>query len=130
MKKIRKDFDKNVSPVGWYFGSYLQRFVELEDSRRNEPNQRFASWENSVVVKAKSISQAFDKVEKLAKKNSKPYLGGEHGVRVQWEYLGVTELIPIYEEIGDGAEIAWEQRRPRSLKTLRLWVKSKDEICA
>ncbi len=27
---MRKVYDKNVSPVGWYYGSCLLRFVELE----------------------------------------------------------------------------------------------------
>ena len=28
---LRMSYDKNVSPVGWYIGSYLLRFVELDD---------------------------------------------------------------------------------------------------
>jgi hypothetical protein len=120
--------DKNKSPVGWYFGSYLLRFIELDDKERNDPDQRFASWENTVLVQAKTIEAAYSKVERIGKENSKPYKGGPHGVRVQWEYLGITELLPIYDEVADGAEIAWTERAPRKLKNLQQWVRPKSTI--
>jgi len=120
-------WDKNVSPVGWYVGSYLLRFVELDDKERNDPERRFLSWENTVIVKAKSLDSAYTKVERIGKSQTKPYRGGPPpGVRVQWEYLGITDLLPIYEELEDGAEIAWTERPSRKLRTLKQWVRPKD----
>ena len=120
--------DKNESPIGWYLGSYLLRFVELDDKSRNDQDKRFASWENTVLVKAKTIESAYSKVERIGKQSSKPYKGGPQGVHVQWEYLGVTAVLPIYEEIADGTEVAWTERAPRKLKNLRQWVKQKSTI--
>ena len=117
--------DKNVSPVGWYVGSYLLRFVELNDEERDNPEKRFLSWENTVLVKAESLDSAFAKVERIAKQAAKPYRGGPEGVPVKWEYLGITELLPVYEEIADGAEIAWAEHNPRMLRNLRQCVKPK-----
>jgi hypothetical protein len=117
--------DKNVSPVDWYLGSYLLRFVELEDEQRNDPEGRFLSWENTVLVKATSLSAAYSKVERIAKQAAKPHRGGPSGVPVQWEYVGVTQLLPVYEELGDGVEIAWAEHSPRKLKNLKQWVKPK-----
>lgn len=121
-------YDKNKSPVGWYVGSYLLRFVELDDANRNDPEARFTSWENTVLVKASSIEAAFTKIEKIGKLNSKPYKGGPQGIPVQWEYLGVTEVLPIYEDIEDGAEIAWAERAPRKLRKLRELIRTKSKI--
>lgn len=118
-------YDKNKSPIGWYLGSYLLRFIKLDDENRNDPDKRFSSWENTVLVKATSLDSAYDKVQKIGKESSKPYRGGADGIRVRWEYLGVTELLPIYEEIADGAEIAWADRSPRKLNTLKQCVKPK-----
>lgn len=118
-------YSKNVSPVGWYYGSYLLRFLELDDKQRNNPDKRFPTWENTVVVKAKSLDAAYSKVEKIGKAASKPYLGGPSGVRVQWQYIGITELVPIYEKLTDGAEIAWAERAPRKLKALKSYVQPK-----
>ena len=115
-------YDKNSSSVGWYLGAYLLRFVELSDPQRDEDECRFLSWENTVLVRAKTMKQAFSKVERIGKQASKPYRGGPEGVHVQWEYLGVTELLPIYEDIEDGAEIAWRERAPRTLRKLKKLV--------
>jgi hypothetical protein len=114
--------DKNVSPVGWYFGSYLLRFLELDEAGRNDPEKRFLAWENTVLVKAKTLDAAYRKVERIGKSATKPYRGGPQGVRVRWEYVGVTELLPVYEALADGAEIAWADHGSRKLKTLRRWV--------
>jgi hypothetical protein len=77
------------------------------------------------LVQATSLDAAYSKVERIGKQAAKPYRGGASGVPVQWEYLGVTELLPIYEALGDGAEIAWTEHRPRKLKNLQQRVKSK-----
>jgi hypothetical protein len=122
-------WDKNVSPVGWYLGSYLLRFIELDDAQRNDPERHFLSWENTVIVKADSLDSAYAKVDQIAKENTAPYLGGpEPGVPVQWEFVGITNVLPIYEALEDGAEIFWTERPSRKLKTLRRWVKSKEEF--
>jgi len=118
-------YDKYRSPVGWYYASYLLRFVELEDRRKNQPDRRFVAWENTVLVQATSLGAAYAKVERVARAASRPYRGGPNGVKVQWEYIGVTELLPIYEKLADGSEIAWTEHKPRTLKTLKSWVRSK-----
>lgn len=120
--------DKNKSPIGWYLGSYLLRFIELKNKRNNDPEERFTSWENTVLVKAKTIESAYSKIERIGRKNSKPYRGGPKGILVQWEYIGVTDVLPIYEVIADGAEIAWAERAPRKLKNLQQLVKLKSII--
>lgn len=118
-------YDKNVSPVGWYLASYLIRFVELADKQRNDPEKRFLAWENTILVKAKSLDQAYLKAMKIARGHARPYRGGPEGARVKWEVEGITDILPIYEAIGDGAEIAWAEHRARKLKTLRTWVRPK-----
>ena len=116
-------YDKNISPVGWYFGSYLLRFVELADTDRNDPEKRFRTWENTVLVKAKSMDAAYGKIDRIAKAAAKPFRGGPQGVHVMWEYVGISEVLPVYEAIADGAEIAWADHGSRKLKTLRRWVR-------
>jgi len=116
--------DKNISPVGWYLASYLLRFVELTDKKRNDPEKRFLSWENTILVKATSLNEAYVKAIKVAHESTRPYRGGPQGVRVK-ELEGITDLLPVYEALGDGSEIAWAEHRPRKLKKLRTWVKPK-----
>lgn len=115
-------YDKNISPVGWYIGSYLIRFIELEDNNNFDQERRFLSWENTIIVKADSLAEAYKKIEQIGKSDTKTYKGGPEGVPVQWVYEGVTELLPIYDELEDGAEIMWCERKPRKLKNLKKLV--------
>lgn len=111
----------DVSPVGWYVGTYQLRFVELADRRKNDPKRRFLCWENTVLVKAKNMREAHRKVVKVSESHTKPYKGGPGAVDVQWQFEGVIDLLPVYEEIEDGAEIMWAERT-RTLQSMKKLV--------
>jgi len=115
--------NKNISPVGWYVGTYLARFIEIDDELNNDPDARFATWENTVIVEAESLEHAFEKVQKLGLEHAEPYKGGATGVPVQWEYVGIIDLLPIYEDLEDGSEIMWASNHPRKLKNIQATVK-------
>jgi hypothetical protein len=123
-------YDRSKSPAGWYVGSYLLRFVEMNASGNNSSRRRFLSWENTVLVKARSLNQAYVKVERLGRAKTKPYRGGPQGIPVRWIFEGVTDLLPLYERLRDGAEIMWTERSPRTLKNLRGLVRSKAKLLA
>jgi hypothetical protein len=118
-------YDRNRSPIGWYVGSYLLRFVELNRRGNDNLTRRFLSWENTVLVKAKDLDHAFDKVSKIGRGHTAPYKGGPDEVRVRWIFEGITELLPVYEEMADGSEIMWTERKPRTLRKLRTMVRSR-----
>jgi Domain of unknown function (DUF4288) len=121
-------YDKNTSPVGWYVGSYLLRFVRTEASAKNDPGRRFLSWENTVLVKARSLDQAYAKVERLGRAKTMSYRGESKGIPVRWIFEGVTDLLPLYERLRDGAEIMWTERSPRTLRSLHGLVKTKAKL--
>lgn len=116
---------QNVSPVGWYVASYLIRFVELARKDIEDPEARFLSWENTVLIRAGDLDEAYDKCVALAREGTAPYKGGPDGVPVQWQFEGVTDLLPIYEELADGSEIMWAEHAPRKLKNLRALVRER-----
>jgi hypothetical protein len=120
--------DPNHSPVGWYVGSYLLRFIETGAAGNYTARRRFLSWENTVLVKARSFDEAYAKVTRIGRANTRPYRGGPKGIPVRWIFEGVTDLLPVYERLKDGAEILWTQRSPRTLKALRALVKSKRSL--
>jgi hypothetical protein len=121
-------YDKNVSPVGWYIGTYLLRFTEVGYKKNNSPEERFTSWENTVIVKAKDMNEAYAKIAKIGKSHTKPYKGGPNGIPVQWMFEGLTELLPIYDALEDGAEVIWAEHGPRKLKNLKKIVRARDEF--
>lgn len=120
--------DKNISPVDWYVGSYLMRFIELNNDNNYDEEKRYLAWENTVIVKAKSLDEAYEKIEKIALPETKPYKGGEDAIPVQWVYEGITELLPIYEELEDGSEIMWREHNPTKLKNLKRYIKHKEDF--
>jgi hypothetical protein len=77
--QISTMYDKDISPVGWYAGSYLLRFVEVEQEGNFDPEERFHSWENTVLVKADSMEEARSKVEQIARAETEPYQGRQRG---------------------------------------------------
>ncbi len=120
--------DKNVSPVGWYVASYILRFVELDREDKDDLDGRFLTWENTIIVKANDLNEAYEKTVTIAKEHTEPYKGGSEGVDVQWVFEGVTYILPIYEDLEDGAEIMWAEHRPRKLRNIRKRVRQKDKI--
>lgn len=121
-------YDKNKSPVNWYMVSYLLRFTDLDDPQKNDDEARFMSWENTMLVSAPSLGHAYEKGKKIAREHAKPYKGGPQGVPVQWKFVGITQVLPIYEKLEDGCEIAWTERAPRKLKNLKQMVGSKSSF--
>ncbi|MBI1424762.1 MAG: DUF4288 domain-containing protein [Gammaproteobacteria bacterium] len=121
------NYDNTKSPVGWYVGTYQLRFIELGQSDNENPEGEFLTWENTVLVKAATLEEAYDKVVATGMKETEPYKGGPNGVDVQWLFEGVIELLPIFEEIEDGAEIMWAERT-KKLKNIQSQSKSKEEL--
>ena len=126
--KDKAPFDKNVAPFGWYVASYVLRFVELDRADKDDPDARFLTWENTILVQAADLDEAYDKTVEIAMQHTSPYKGGQDRVDVQWLFEGITELLPIYEELKDGAEIMWAERHPRKLKTIQRWIRGKGEF--
>lgn len=118
---------KNVSPVGWYVGSYLLRFIELEEHGNYDEENRFLSWENTILVQATDLDDAYDQIEKIAVEHTEPYKGGDKGVPVQWIFEGITEILPIYDEIEHGSEIMFSEST-KKLKNLKKLIKKKGEF--
>lgn len=118
----------DVSPCGWYVVSYLLRFIGLTEEGNENLEKRFTTWENTIIVKAGSLDEAYDKAVQVAMKATEPYKGGPKGVDVQWVFEGISEVMPIYEDLEDGSEIMWANHGSRKLKTIRRWAKEKHEF--
>jgi len=123
-----KKFSADISPVGWYVGSYQLRFIELNEEGNDDPDASFLVWENTVIVRAEDLEEALRKVEAVGMQQTSPYKGGSEGVPVQWIFEGITSLLPIYEELEDGAEIMWEEHDSVKLSKLRGYSMSLEEI--
>ena len=83
--------NKNVSPVGWYVANYILRRVEIDRADTNDLDARFLSWENTIIVKAKDLDEAYDKAIEFAKLDTESHMEGPKDIYVQWVLEGVSE---------------------------------------
>lgn len=119
---------RNKSPFGWWIAAYIERF-EYDDENQENPNRRCLAWENTIIIKARNREAAYKKAEKVGRLgDGNEGYSTEDGRRGRWRYDGLTSLLPIYEELEDGAEILWKEYENRSVKKIRSLVKAKEEL--
>ncbi|TAG07869.1 MAG: hypothetical protein EAZ42_12240 [Verrucomicrobia bacterium] len=83
------------SPVGWWFGSALFR---------DDNSTKY--WNNSYLIKAFNLRTAYKKLSGQAKREERVSKEAfDNGML----FLGVTNLVPIYEIPGDCSELLWEE---------------------
>jgi hypothetical protein len=46
----------------------------------------------------------------------------------EWRFVGISMLLPIYEELEDGSEILWEKDEVMSVARIKTLVKSKRQL--
>jgi uncharacterized protein DUF4288 len=119
---------QNRSPHGWWIASYLERF-EYYDDKRDNPNRRCLAWENTILVKARNRDQAWRKaIAKGREGEGSEAWDAATGRKGAWHFEGLTSLLPVYEELEDGAEILWREHAGRTVRTIRSLVKKRAEL--
>jgi len=109
----------------WYFAEIIIRFEPVE---RDEANnlRRGTTWGNFHLIKAGSPEEAYAKAEKLGKDHNYTY--PSHGREIASVFAGVGDLLPIYEDIEDGAEIMYRDYGFISSKKAKRLVSTKEEL--
>ena len=101
-----------ISPINWYIAGIMIRF-EGNDENQNNVNRRCLVWENQHLIKAKNPDEAYKKALKIGKDSESEYVNTD-GESVRWIFEGLTTLIPVYEELEDGAELGVGEEAVRS----------------
>ena len=118
---------QNRSHSGWWIASYIERF-EYYDKDKSNIARRCLAWENTVLIRARSREQAYRKAVALGRLSNGNEGWNSEMRRGAWRFEGLTELLPIYEELMDGAEILWKEHRNRTVKTVKSLVKRKRDL--
>lgn len=119
-KKIKNNGD-------WFLADIVERAEIVGDDKAN-PNRRCLTWVNAVLIQALSIEDAYDKALKVGRENYSMRYKAASGKTCNWKVLGLSSLVPIYEDIGDGAEIGFADVGSIAAKTSERMVKTKKEI--
>ena len=119
---------RNKSPFGWWIASYLMRF-EWKDEDRGNPNRRCLAWENTIIVRARNRDQAYRKAVRFGRLQGEDRWSARVGGRTgRWRFEGLTHLLPIYDELEDGAEVLWTEHLHRPLRAVRRLVRAKSKL--
>ena len=104
MEKKRPIPHRNQNLPGWWIFSEVQQWVS---KRQNllAPGSKCLVWENIRLIKALSREEAYVKARRMWwRAHPIETVGGE------WRFAGISMLLPVCEELVDGAEILWKNR--------------------
>ena len=91
---VRKN---TTSPTGWWLAGLLEK---------NSSPERKAYWNNYRLVRADHWRTAFKRAVEMGQNDSRV---GSEAFSGSCEFIGVSDLVPIYDDFEDGAEILWEE---------------------
>ena len=118
---------RNLSTFGWWVASFVERF-EFYDEDKSNPNRRCIAWENTILLKAKDRERAYKKAVAIGKRRSGGQGWNSEGRKGVWKFEGLTHLLPVYDQIEDGAEILWTSHENVAVKTVRALVRARKDL--
>jgi hypothetical protein len=111
----------------WFLAEVVELAEDVGKPKLN-PNRRCLTWVNTLLISATSISEAYDKAVKIAKKRYTTRYKAIAGNTVQWKVIGLSSLKPVEEKLKDGSEISWIDMGHISVKHSDSLVKSKRQL--
>ena len=110
----------------WYIVEIIEK-CEPVDRNEKQDLRRVTTWGNHHLIKASSPEKAFDKAVKIGKESEYKFTNTDK-VQMEWIFVGIADLIPIYEDIEDGAEIMWTDYGFISNRRIKRMPRTKLEI--
>jgi hypothetical protein len=119
---------RNQSPVGWWIASYIERFEFYDEDTANS-NRRCLAWENTLLIRARNREEAYRKAVRLGRlADGSEASDAGTGRKGAWRFEGLTSLLPVYEELEDGAEILWIEHEGKTVRKIQDRVRAKHEL--
>ena len=121
--------EEKDSPYGCYFAKFLDAFTIHDADRRDEFDKNLDAWEVSVMVKARTPGEAYDKVLEIANRDTKQYQGELDGVSLEWRFAGVIELDPVMQDPLLDTEFIYLEHHEIKLADHLHKVRDKEQLC-
>ena len=112
----------------WYLAALVERF-QRDDEDADNDSRRCLVHENTYLIKADDLSHAYDKAVKLGQEECSDISPGtdDKGRQGKWVFDGISELIPVYEDIQDEAELIYMEYDGISVKRAKGMTLKKHE---
>jgi hypothetical protein len=104
--------------VEWYLAELVMKITVAEDPRN-------VVHQNLILVRANSPDEAYEKALKFGKAAETSY-DNPDGKAVQFSFEGLSDLVDIYEDLEDGAEISFLYKVGLSEKQIKSLVRPRN----
>ena len=106
---------------------YLSHELLYAETGKEAPTECLTVWENLILIRANSPAEAYKKAMKHGKMSEdKVRINGKPG---KLRFLGLRDLVLIYDELEDGAELEWPETQFTRVKMRKL-LRSKERLHA
>jgi hypothetical protein len=118
----------SVENTKWFIAEIIEK---CEPVNRNETQElrRVQTWGNFHIIKAETPKIAYDKAVKIGKDAEYKFTNSDN-LEMEWIFIRIGNLIPIYEDIEDGSEIMWENYGNISNKRAMRFPISEEKLLA
>lgn len=123
MRSLEKINNENKN---WFIIEIIEK-CEPVSRDENQDLRRVMTWGNHHLIKANSPEEAFDKATKIGKQNEYKFINNDNE-EMEWAFVGIGELVPIYEDIEDGAELMWKDYGFISNRRTKRMIYEKEEL--
>jgi hypothetical protein len=106
----------------WYLAELVMKITVTGDDRS-------VVHQNLTLVKANSPDEAFEKATSFGKAGEASYPNPE-GKAVQISFQGISDLTEVYEDLEDGAEIAFRETVNMPEDEIRDLIPTRDRLPA
>jgi hypothetical protein len=116
----------SIENGNWYIAEIIEK---CEPVNRNEAQElrRVKTWGNFHLIKAETPKKAYSKAVKIGKKSEFKFTNTDN-IEMEWIFIGIGNLIPIYEDIEDGSELMWTEYGNISNKRAMKFQISEEEL--
>ena len=111
----------------WYIAELLEQCEPVERDE-TDTERSCTIWQNAVLINATSPAKAYDKAVRLGRREYSSRYRAVSGDGVEWTFVGVVSLIPVYEDIGDGGEQYWTDHGEISARSAQAMVRRRADL--
>jgi len=122
MRRRKQPAHRSRNHTGWWIFCEVEQWTSNRQKKLS-PRSRCRVYENMRLLRATSREEAYRKAMKLGRTG---HPSKTHGG--QWHFVGISMLLPVYEQLDDGSEILWHDRGEMSVAQVRALAKTKKQL--
>jgi hypothetical protein len=123
---ISGNAEKIINKGNWFIVQIIEK-LEPARVKRGNTERLCTVWTNWHLIKAPNAEKAFAKAEKLGRSWSYTFTNSDKE-QMRWEFVGIGDLLPIYEDIEDKAELMYSDHGDISLRDAKNLVSNKRKL--